>query len=218
MASAWPHGDRPLRAEENPGMPHKLTFAAYRDLALARLYEAETDGYSGRCDIAKLMFDLERHVPEQWAWDTAFYLVEHGLAIDLVSSGSPEVQLNANGRLRAEAGAGIIGAYQDSTQIVLISGDANQVAVGHGQSVVQSVRGDFSKEEVEGLLDEAEARIADDANLTGSERTDALRDVESMRAQLAKTSPNRDVLTTLVAGLGGLASVADIVDKIRSAL
>jgi hypothetical protein len=86
-------------------------------------------------------------------------------------------------------------------QLVVIHGDGNQVAVGHGQTVTQTIQGDFSKEEVSELLDQAETALQADTTLTDTERDDALADVASMRAQLGKAIPNRAALRALAAGL-----------------
>jgi len=196
-------------------MTEKLTFTAYTDLVLARLYEMEQNGERPLANVVELMADLADVAPTEWPWEAAMHLVKTGLVHDFLSMGSPDVEINANGRLRAEAGAGIIGDYQRSPQLVLVYGDANQVAVGHGQTVAQTVLGDFSKEEVRELLDEAEATLEADTTLTGADRQGALTDVAAMRGQLAKENPNRAALSALAAGLPTLASLADIAEKIR---
>jgi hypothetical protein len=196
-------------------MAERLTFTAYWNLVLARLYEKEQNGERPRANVAELMADLAGIVPNDWAWEAAMHLVKSGLARDLLSFGNPEVELNAQGRLRAEAGAGIIGDYQRSPQIVLVHGDGNQVAVGHNQTVTQIIQGDLSKEEVGELLNQAEAVIEADGTLTDGDREGALADVAAMRAQLAKENPNRAALRALAAGLPALASLAEIAEKIR---
>jgi hypothetical protein len=165
------------------------------------------------------MSDLDGLVPDDWAWDAAKYLVDHGLGIDFLTMQSATTALTPDGRMfvEREQGTGIIGEYRRSDQVVVVVGDANQVAVGHGQQVVQAAQGNLSKEEVTELLDQAEARLAKDPALSDGERADALTDLQAVRAQLQKSSPNREVLTAIVAGLAGLASIADIVEKLRGA-
>jgi hypothetical protein len=199
-------------------MAQRLTFTAYWNLVLARLYEKEQNGEQPRANVAELMADLHGIAPDGWAWEAAMHLVKSGLAHNFLSFGNPEVELNAQGRLRAEAGQGIIGDYQRSPQIVLVHGDGNQVAVGHGQTVTQTIQGDFSKEEVGELLDQAEAVLEADATLTDGDRQGARSDVAAMRAQLAKENPNRAALRALAAGLPTVAALADIGDKIRALL
>ena len=59
--------------------------------------------------------------------------------------------LSAQGRLRVEREqSGVYRDYRRQEQIVLVFGDGNQVAVGHGQTVTQ--RGSFEKEEALKLL------------------------------------------------------------------
>jgi hypothetical protein len=108
--------------------------------------------------------------------------------------------------------------YQRSPQLVLVYGDANQVAVGHGQTVTQTISGDFSKEEVGELLDQAEAILQTVTTLTDTERQDGLADVASMRSQLTKATPNRRALAALAAGLPTVAALADIADKLQQLL
>jgi hypothetical protein len=56
-----------------------------------------------------------------------------------MAQGSWEVQLNSRGRLLAESGAGIIGTYQQSPQVVFTIGDGNQVSVGHSKHVTRNI-------------------------------------------------------------------------------
>ena len=130
-----------------------------------------------------------------------------------MSVATPAVELNANGRLYAEAGAGVIGDYQRSAQIVFVGG--NQVAVGHGQSVTQTMSGDFSREEVVELLDQAESALETETTLTDTDRQDALADVAAMRARVANANPNRQALTALATGLASVASLTDIADRLH---
>jgi hypothetical protein len=199
-------------------MAKKLTFTAYTDLALARLYEAEgRDGSSRVIDLYNLMADItDQGIDREWAYQAAQWIVDHGYGHDFLTMGSATTQLTGDGRMYVEAGTGIISDYQQSPQIVVVSGDGNQVAVGHGQTVTQS--GSFEKEEISELLDRAEAALAADETLTESEREDAFTDVKAMRAQIAKATPNRQVLTALATGLGSVASLVDIADKLHHAL
>lgn len=196
-------------------MAYPLSFSKYCELAVARLYELEQDGGSPRADVAQVMADLDGVVAAAWSREAARHLVDSGLAVDLAGQGSRVVELNERGRHLAEAGAGIIGEYQRSPQVVFIVDDGNQVAVGRGQTVTETIRGGFSKEEVVELLDEAEGALEADTTLTDTERQDALTDLASMRTQLAKATPNWHALSALAAGLPALASLAGTADRIR---
>jgi hypothetical protein len=201
-------------------MPERLTFTKFTELALARLYEfEEREGPNRPVDLRELMSDLSGVVPEDWSFDAAKYLVERRLGHDFMTMQSPDTALTPEGRLfvESEQGSGIIGEYRRSDQIVVVVGDANQVAVGHGQQVLQIAQGDLSKEEATELLEEAKTRLAEDETLDDDERADALTDLEAVRTQLEKKNPNGDVLRALVTGLAGVASIADIVDKLHSA-
>lgn len=196
-------------------MAPTLTFTKYCELVVARLYEIEQEGNVPMAEVRELMADLDGLVPAEWPREAAQHLVESGLALDFMAQGSWEVQLNARGRLLAESGAGIIGTYQQSPQVVFTLGDGNQVSVGHGQHVTQTIHGDLAKEEVTDLLDQAEATLQADTTLSAAERDDALTDVNSMRAQVAKRTPNRVALRALAAGLPTIAALADIADELR---
>jgi hypothetical protein len=203
-------------------MADKLTFTAYTDLLLARLYEAEQRNSSVQpFDAYELMADItEQGVPREWAWEAAKWIADHGLGHDFLTMGSADTRLTAEGRMyvEAERGTGVISQYHEAPQFVLVYGDSNQVSVGHGQTVTQTISGDFSKEEVSELLDQAEAALEADTALTDTDRDDALADVASMRAQIAKAAPNRQVLTALATGLGSVASLVDIADKLHHVL
>ena len=155
-------------------MAEKLTFTAYTDLALARLYEAEErDGSSQVIDLYDLMADItDQGIDREWAYQAAQWIVAHGYGHDFLTNGSATTQLTGDGRMYVEAGTGIISDYQQSPQIVVVSGDGNQVAVGHGQTVNQ--RGEFSQEEITELLDQAETVLQADATLSDTDRDDAL--------------------------------------------
>lgn len=196
----------------------KLTFTKYWELALARLYETEQrDGVSRPLDVRELMAEFEGVVPDGWAWEAANEMVRQGLGEDFLSMQTAQTQLTAQGRMfvESERGTGIIGKYFSGLQIVVVTGDGNQVAVGHGQKVEQTV-GSFSKEEVDELLDQAEERLAEDEALSDEERNDVLGDIAAMRAQVGKSKPNRDVLVALASTLGGIASLADIAEKLHA--
>jgi hypothetical protein len=198
----------------------RLTFTAYTELVLARLYEAHLREPARQYfNVDELMSDLAGSVPDGWAWDAAQYLVDHDLGHDFISSGTPDTALTPTGRVfvESEQGTGIIGEYQRAGQVIVVTGDGNQVAVGHGQQVVQIVQGDLSKEEAIELLGQAEARLAEDQTLSDDERADALADVHAIRTQLEKNAPNREALKALVTGLAGVASIADIVAKLSGA-
>jgi hypothetical protein len=206
--------------ERSIEMPERLTFTRFTELTLARLYEAEERKGSNRpVNLRDLMSDLEGVVPSDWPWDAAKYLIDHGLGLDFLTSGGAFTALTPEGRVfvESEQGSGIIGEYRHSDQVVVVVGDANQVAVGHGQQVVQAARGDLSKEEATELLEEAKGRIAADEALDTERRADVIADLEAARMQVNKTHPNRQAVQALLAGLGGLASIADIVEKLRSA-
>jgi hypothetical protein len=114
-------------------------------------------------------------------------LVEAALAMQ----GNASAALTPEGRLYVEdeQGSGLIGEYRRQDQVVVVVGDGNQVAVGHGQTVKQG--GSFSKEEALDVLDEAEARLRD-ADLSEEARQDALADLDTVKTQSGEARHRRN--------------------------
>jgi hypothetical protein len=73
----------------------QLTFTAYTDLVLARLYEAEQRyGPSRPIDAYELMADItDQGVEREWAWDAAKWIIDHGLGHDFLTMGSATTKL-----------------------------------------------------------------------------------------------------------------------------
>ncbi len=139
-------------------MAEKLTFTKFADLVLARTAEAEKQhGASVFFPVHDLIADLVDHVDDQWPWQAAKYLEDEGLVQAAIPiSGHAQVVLTPRGRIFVEEQQSpMIRDYRNSPQIVVIAGDGNQVAVGHGQAVLQSGTSSTGKEITE-LPDEAE--------------------------------------------------------------
>jgi hypothetical protein len=198
-------------------MANQLTFTRFTDLVLARLYEAEQrEGRSGVLfDVAELVSDVIPLVPDDWAWQAAQYLKDHGLANGALSmGGSAHMALTGDGRVYVERdqGTGLISDYMQGDQVVFILGDGNQVAVGHGQTVTQT--GNFEKEDVLEILDEAESRLIE-AELTPGERGEAMADLATVRTQANKAQPNLGVIRAVIPALQAVAAISDLADKLR---
>jgi hypothetical protein len=197
----------------------ELTFARFTDLLLARTYEREKrDGPAIFFPVSELIGDLVPHVDPVWLWQSAQLLESRNLvqaAIPL--SGDAQVFLTAEGRLfvEDEQGTGVIGRYRQQDQVVLVIGDGNQVAVGHGQTVRQS--GEFSKEEALELVGEAERRLHD-ADLPAEEREEALADLDTVKTQLKKRNPNLAAVKAVVSGLRDVKVIADLADTLHGLL
>jgi len=195
-------------------MAQELTFSRFAELLLARTYEREQrEGAMHFFDTRELMSDLAGVVDDAWMWQAAELVKRQGLLQALVSDqGSARVQLTPEGRVFVEQEQSpIIRDYRNSPQMVVVTGDGNQVAVGHGQTVQQS--GTFAKEEALELLDEAERRLQA-SDLPKDERDDALADVETIRTQVKKQKPNVAVIKTTLAALSAVNVVADLAEKI----
>jgi hypothetical protein len=141
-------------------MAQELTFTKFAELVLARTAEWEKDhGASAFVPVRELMADLAPSVDENWPWQAAKYLEDEGLVQAAIPfGGNAQVLLTPHGRVFVEQEqTALIRDYRNSSQIVVVTGDGNQVAVGHGQTVKQS--GSFSKEETLELLEEVEERL-----------------------------------------------------------
>jgi hypothetical protein len=196
------------------GMAQQLTFSRFADLLLARTYEHEQrEGAMRHFDTRDLMSDLVGIVEDAWMWQAVEFLARQGLLDALTSDqGGARVNLTPEGRVFVEQEQSpTIRDYRNSAQIVVVTGDGNQVAVGHGQTVQQS--GTFEKEEALELLDELEERLQA-SDLPGPERADALADVETIRTQMKKEKPNLAVIKMTVAALSAIGAVADIAERI----
>jgi hypothetical protein len=194
----------------------ELTFTRFTDLLLARTYEREQrDGSAIFFPVSELMKDLTPYVDSAWLWQSAQFLEGRNLVqAVLPTSGNAQVFLTAEGRLfvEDERGTGLIGQYRQQDQVVLVIGDGNQVAVGHGQTVRQS--GEFSKEEALELVGEAERRLHD-ADLPAEERDEALADLETVKTQLTKKNPNLAAVKAIVSGLRDVKVIADLADTLH---
>lgn len=198
----------------------ELTFTAYTDLALARLYELEQKtGLTGTgIDVAKLMKDLAGDVPPGWPWDAATHIVEQGFGHDFRAQGSPQTALTPSGRIYVERAHGVIADYRSSPQIVLVTGNGNQVAIGHGQHVAQDshVYG-LAMADILDLLDELDERIRHDPTLADQARAEALADVDVIRNQAGRENPSLAVITAVLTSLASIDGIADLVGKLQGA-
>lgn len=130
--------------------------------------------------------------------------------------GFAKVKLTPAGRVFVEQEQSpTIRDYRNSHQVVVVTGDGNQVAVGHGQTVQQSRT--FEKEEALELLDEAEQRL-EASDLPADDRADALADVETIRTQVKKQNPNIAVIKTTLAALSAVNVVADLAENLGSVI
>src|SRR5689334_12670458 len=97
-------------------MPYtKVKFSEFIDLLLARLYDLESQGETGRFfDLSAIASELSVDVPQQWVFDAAKVLESRGLAQVLFTMGGrSQATLTGEGRIfvEEEAGSGIIRRY-----------------------------------------------------------------------------------------------------------
>jgi hypothetical protein len=210
-------------------MAQELTFTRFAELMLARTYEREKRnrpktggpkmvGPTVFIAASEVMADVAPHVPDHWFWEAAQYLDEQGLVnASIMDSGDAFLKMTGRGRVfvEQEEGTGVIREYRKQDQFVVVLGDGNQVAVGHGQTVQQ--RGSFSAEEAVELLDQADQRLQA-SDLPEVERADALADVETIRTQVKKEKPNVAVIRTTLAALGAIDVVADLAEKLGNVI
>lgn len=81
-----------------------MTFTAYCDLALDRLYERDLTTPSNEAvDLRFLMADFEERVPANWPWEAATWIVEEGYGHDFRGmGGSAQTLLKPAGRRYVE--------------------------------------------------------------------------------------------------------------------
>lgn len=195
-------------------MAEELTFNRFTELVLARAYEAEQRTGRAMQDhaVSELVGDIPG-VPTFWGLQAAEYLRDQRLVEGFFGDmGDPHIHLTGEGRVfvEQEKGTGLIRDYRRQDQVVVVMGDGNQVAVGHGQSVRQS--GEFSKEEALELLGEVEERLQE-AQLDDVARADAVADVQTAKAQLAKREPNLGIVKAALSALTGIDALADLAEK-----
>lgn len=95
-------------------------------------------------------------------------------------------------------------------------GDVGQSNVAFaGEGVTQSIA---LAGPTRGLIDELVRSLRRDASIPEEKRSDAVGDARSIQAELEKPSPNWKVVGYLLLGLGAIASAAEQVRKLKSAL
>jgi hypothetical protein len=207
-------GGMAQRGMAQGGMVQELTFSRFAELLLARTYEREQRDGPGEFDTRELISDLVGQVPDAWLSEAAELLRDQGLVLAFTTDapGFAQVRLTPAGRVFVDQEQSpTIRDYRNSPQIVVVTGDGNQVSVGHSQTVQQS--GAFEQQEALDLLHELEERL-NASELPDTERADALADVETIRAQMKKEKPNLAVIKTTLAALRAIGVVADLVEKL----
>ena len=86
---------------------------------------------------------------------------------------------------------------------------SNVITLGDGNVV------DAQFKELHAELDELKSSIAESSELTEAQKLDLAVDVESIKDQLAKATPHRNIIATLWSGLERLATVSDVADAFR---
>jgi hypothetical protein len=147
--------------------------------------------------------------------DAAKVIQARGLALCMINSRGSFGRLTGEGRIFVDQGkgTGIISEYRRApeqfVQNVNISGGAgNNYAVGSDLADVrQSATNSQDFGSAFKVLDDIEQRVASDATLGREDRQDVLSDVDSVRRQLKKREPNRNVLASLLDSLGQITLI-----------
>lgn len=192
-----------------------LTFTTFTDLVLVRVHDEERkEGTNQFFDVHELVSDVPGVQPG-WAQQAVELLGQQGLVHPVVAFGdTAQAALTPKGRMYVENedGTGLIARYH-SRQLVVVAGDGNQVVVAGRDQTGPVSYGGFSKEEVEELLDQAEASIAS-PSVSARDRQDAQADIETVRAQLKKEKPNRAIMSAAVETLRDITGLAEIGEKL----
>jgi hypothetical protein len=192
-----------------------MNFTRFAELVLTRLYDAAKGrrGNSEFIPVEELVPDVLPHVDPEWQWQVAQHLAQQGLALaardDLVITPAGRVYVER------EQGSGLIREYRRQEQIVIVLGDGNQVAVGHGQTVHQA--GTYSKEEILETISEAEARVVS-SDLPEQEKLEALADLSTIKAQMGKANPNSKAIEAVLPALQSISVISDLAEKLHRLL
>ena len=204
------------------GNPSTPKFSEFIDLLLARLYDLERQSGPGTLfDLNVLARELNVNVPLQWVFDAGKVLESRGWAEVLFTfGGGCHARLTGEGRLyvEEERGTGIIKRYRAApAQFITVSGTGNQVIVGNPKGSVSQVSTvEEQRAPAFSVLQQLEHLLDSDGDLTDSERADLLADVEMIRQQLRKRTPNRGALAALLEPLSNVTSASGLVaDLVR---
>lgn len=191
----------------------KLTFSQFIDLILVRLYEYENNQPGGFLNLGKIVNELKFEVPYNWVFDAGKILEGRGLAHVLFAlGGTAMARISGEGRLYVEdeQGTGIIKDYnKDKGTFVYVSGKNNQVNVGNVNSDInQKITIKEERKPVFDLLDKIEEKLRSEDLVTKDELNDLLTDLASLRTQLEKKEPNKNVIAALLEPLSNITSIA----------
>jgi len=187
-------------------MPYtKLKFSEFIDLLLARLYDLESQGETGRFfDLSAIASELSVDVPQQWVFDAAKVLESRGLAQVLFAMGGrSQATLTGEGRIfvEEEAGSGIIRHYHSHPADFLRPESERRPATKRSDEREPSIT----------LLREIRNRLAHDAALSEEERRELSGDIDAIEHQLRKRQPNRAALAALLEPVSQVPSLAGYV-------
>jgi hypothetical protein len=113
-------------------MPERLTFTAFVDFVLARLYELDDGEFH---DVKAIAAELRYPVAESWPYDAVNVLESRGLVVEAMGFGKPDATISGAGRLFVEeqerVSASVIQEYRARpSSFVVVAGTGNQVVVG----------------------------------------------------------------------------------------
>lgn len=196
----------------------RLKFSQFVDIVLARLYELELEGRTGYQEINAIVAELSQKVPPNWIWDAAKVLESRGLAnVEFFVGGVCIAELSGEGRLFVEEdGSQTIKEYKsDPAQFVIVTGTGNQVVVGgHNASATQTRTVAEERKPAFDLLEKIEGGLHSDQSMSPEALKDLKSDLEGVKGQLSKRTPNRDVLASLLSGLSQVRSIAGYVAEL----
>jgi hypothetical protein len=192
----------------------KTTFSRFIDLLLARLYDLQQAHPGEFINLDEVAAELVEKVPENWVFEAAKVLKSRGLIDAIFTFGGVHAQMSGSGMLFVEQeSTPVIREYHANpehfVQHVNVSGANAQVIVGRDQSgLSQTSTIEREREWAFRLVDEMRNKLEADPSLDNRERDELKADLDSIKSQLSRRSPNRPALAALLEPLSHVTSIA----------
>ena len=190
------------------------------DLLLTCLYDFDRTRPGDYPALSEVHAAIKAAVPEQWILDAASVLNSRGLIEWLPEIGGyGYARLSGQGRLYVEDGTPTIKRAREAPNHFFVTGDHAQIVVaGDYGTVTQNQSVDSRRQPAFRIIDDLAKKLGADSSLGDDEKSELKVDLETVRSQLMKRSPNMTVVANLLSGLRNVASVASDVAKLVALL
>ena len=197
-----------------------MTITELSELLLVRLYDLANEENSGALhDLNKLGEEFGE--TDRFKIDRAAEVLDaRGFILASFNMVTTNARITGAGSLFVEQGGetNVIPRYREDTSRFTIVDQSthfhgpvsdSNVAVG-SRDVIQSI----DKSQTATLLNEIHENLVNDQSLDDTAKADLLRDVETLRAELARGEPRQGVLKAILDTLKDVASIAGVVAKL----